>query len=91
MISGIVVAGITIALIFALPCYKYRWYVTRPRVVARAVAEKLSEVKFDQKCQYDAFISYDASSDQDTLWVKDKLIPAIEKNVQESLQSETVS
>ena len=91
MISGIVVSGITIALIFALPCYKYRWYVTRPRIVARAIAEKLSEVKFDQKCQYDAFISYDASSDQDTLWVKDKLIPAIEENIPESLLSEKVS
>ena len=91
MISGIVIACVATSLVIAIPCYKYRWYVKHPVVVARAVLERLKEVQFDQKCEYDAFISYDTSSDTDSSWIINHLIPAIENVTEEDSSDKTVS
>lgn len=91
LISGIVLACVILSLLIAVPCYKYRWFLTHPMVVVRAVSERLREVKFEQKCQYDAFVSYDSSSDADSKWIMDHLIPAVEKTVDQELMPSTVS
>ncbi|XP_067943405.1 toll-like receptor 7 [Watersipora subatra] len=78
IISGIVLGCVILSLAIGIPCYRYRWYLRHPQVVTRAVKDRLRELEFEQKCQYDAFISYDASNDSDSNWVMRQLIPAIE-------------
>ena len=79
----IVATSSTILCIFlttliALPCYKYRWYIRHTRVVWRAFINMLRSVRFDQSCKYDAFVSYNTSSNSDTEFVVRCLRPALE-------------
>ncbi|XP_067939559.1 toll-like receptor 13 [Watersipora subatra] len=78
IISGIVLGCVILSLVIGIPCYRYRWYLRHPQVVTRAVKDRLRELQFEQKCQYDAFISYDANDDSDSSWVMRQLIPSIE-------------
>jgi len=77
--SGIVLAGILVSLMIALPCYKYRWYISHCCVVVSAVIDEMREVKFEEHCVYDALVSYNTQSEEDTRWVKENLIPGIER------------
>jgi len=76
--SGIVVAGILVSLMISLPCYKYRWYISHCRVVVSAVIDEMREVKFEEHCVYDALVSYNTQSEEDTRWVVENLVPGIE-------------
>lgn len=75
IIIGSVLASVLVSLLVGIPCYKYRWYFTHLRVIVN----KLREVKLEHQCVYDAFVSYDTRSVEDTVWVKDVLIPALEE------------
>ena len=53
-------------------------------------------VKFDLKCKYDAFVSYDCQSDRDsvwnplsTLWIMEHLIPQIEAKDRDDATTES--
>ena len=69
---------IIVTVLIVLPCYKYRWYIRHTRVVWRAFINMLRSVRFDQSCKYDAFVSYNTSSNSDTEFVVNCLLPSLE-------------
>ena len=69
---------IIVTVLIVLPCYKYRWYIRHTRVVWRAFISQLKSVRFDQNCEYDAFVSYNTSSNSDTEFVVNCLLPSLE-------------
>lgn len=79
MIFGSIFGGLLLTMMCVLPCYKYRWYLGHPRVVARAVIDRLRMVRFEHTCMYDAFISYNNDDEQDSDWVTNVLLPSVEE------------
>ena len=77
-IIGSVVSLVAVVLV-VMPCYRYWWYVKHTGVVARAILEQLRAAKKEYKCEYDAYVSFDYESEEDSRWVIDKLIPALEE------------
>lgn len=63
---------------FEIPCYNYWWYIRHIRVVGRAIAGHMKRMKYDKKCLYDAYVSYDRENQTDSQWIKDILVPAVE-------------
>ncbi|XP_067943406.1 toll-like receptor 13 [Watersipora subatra] len=86
IIISIVLGCVISSLAIGIPCYRYRWYFRHPQVVARAVKDRLEELEFEQKCEYDAFVSYNSGSDSDISWVTKKFIPSIETVSAEGIQ-----
>ena len=71
----IVVASALIAMIQSSPLcicvYRNRWYVSHIEVVATAMVMSARRVKFDLKCKYDAFVSYDCQSQESIIHTVD--------------------
>ena len=63
----------------AVPCYKYRWYLSHARVVLSAIIKQAGAVVFEQKCLYDALILYNIESEFDSSWVVDHLFANTEE------------
>ena len=76
------IACISLTLLIALPCYKYRWYIMHNKIIWRTFLNQLKRVKFDLNCQYDAFVSYNTGSNSDTEFVVNCLLPALESKKQ---------
>ena len=76
-ILGIVGVACLTALI-AWPCHKYKWYVQNPKIVFQAFRNAARSAKFEHDVEYDAFLSYDHSSDGDIEYVIETLLPAVE-------------
>ena len=72
-------ASLVAVVLVVMPCYRYWWYVKHTGVVARAILEQLRAAKKEYKCEYDAYVSFDYASEEDSRWVIDKLIPALEE------------
>ena len=68
-----------LTLLVALPCYKYRWYLSHARVVLSAIIKQAGAVVFEQKCLYDALILYNVESEFDSSWVVDHLFANTEE------------
>lgn len=78
-IAGIVLGTIVFAVLFTIPCYRYRWYVKHIRIVFKAIADRISAVHFERKCMYDGYVMYNSESDDDLQFVVEKLKPNIER------------
>ena len=81
------VAGFMLTILLALPCYKYRWYILHAKVVYRAIKESLKNIRFEHKCEFDAYISYNCEDGDDSSWVETRLIPAIQRNTNNIVSS----
>ena len=68
-----VLGGFALTLVFALPCYKYRWYLSHARIVFAAIKRQAGTVKFEHNCVYDAFVLYNNESEVDSSWIVDNL------------------
>ena len=78
----LIASSALIAVILSSPLgifiYCNRWYVSHIRVVVRAMVASAKQIKMEQECKYDAFISYNPRNDQDSLWIIEYLIPELE-------------
>ena len=74
-----VLSAFLLTLLVALPCYKYRWYLSHARVVLSAIIKQAGAVVFEQKCLYDALILYNIESEFDSSWVVDHLFANTEE------------
>ena len=78
IIAFSVLSGFVVTLFVALPCYKYRWYLSHLRIVLAAIIRQAGAVKFEHQCLYDALVLYDKESNTDTDWVAECLFPNTE-------------
>jgi len=76
-----VIGSIILTAVIAVPCYKFRWFVSHPKVVWTTFVNQLRSIRFEKECTYDAFISYDSESQVDVKFLKERIIPAVEKKV----------
>ena len=88
-IFGATAAAVLLALLLGIPCYKYRWYISHLRVVYRAVSEQLKKVSSEEEFEYDAYLSYNSKSEDDSQWIIDKLIPSLEECDKRDMVSRT--
>ena len=79
IIAGSVLGGFLVTLLVALPCYKYRWYFKHLRTVFFAVLNRINEVRFHYKCQYDAVVIYNSDSEEDCDFLVNQLCPEVEE------------
>ena len=66
--SVILCAGCS--LIVAVPCYRYRWYVSHFRTVCRAMIERAQDIRIQDQYKYDAMICYNQDSQVDKDWAE---------------------
>lgn len=76
--AATVLGAIILALLIGLPLYKYRWYMSHIKVVVGAIMSQILAVRLELRYEFDAYILYNSNSEEDVLWIKDKLCPAIE-------------
>ena len=79
IIAFSVLGGFLATLLVALPCYKYRWYLTHSKTVFAALISRIREVRFHYKCVYDAIIIYNYESEEDCDFVANHLSKSVEE------------
>ena len=82
IIGSAVLAFCLLVLLACLPCICMRWYISHRKIVLPVVKKALKEIRYGYRCDYDAVICYDFSSDEDKQWVVDHLIPELEGDEQ---------
>ena len=72
-IVGAILLCIVCTVLIALPCYRFRWYISHIRVVCQAMVDRLSDIKQDYEYKYDVMICCNQSSEPDTKYAEDLL------------------
>ena len=65
MIIGAILLCILCTVLIAVPCYRFRWYVSHLRIVWQAMVERAKFVRQEHQYKYDAMICCDESSQSD--------------------------
>ena len=71
-------AVVTLSTLVTLCCYKYRWFICHISYMVKALGSYALDLKTDSKCLYTAFVSYNQYDENDSDWVREELLPAVE-------------